>query len=95
MILTMDGFERGDGFEALLGDVLRERANAAVPAGLVERVMERVVGEPVELVVAGSVDRAICRSFAAGEMANPLALGHVDVRPPGISPRTVIRGFCD
>jgi len=55
MILTMDGFEMDGGFEALLGDVLRERANPVVPVGLVERVMGRVVGEPVELVVAGSV----------------------------------------
>ncbi len=53
MILTMDGFEMDGGFEALLGDVLRERANPVVPAGLVERVMGRVVGEPVELVFAG------------------------------------------
>jgi protein TonB len=53
--LTMDGFEMDGGFEALLGDVLRERANPVVPAGLVERVMGRVLGEPVELVVAGRV----------------------------------------
>ena len=39
MILTMDGFEMDGGFEALLGDVLRERANPVVPVGLVERVM--------------------------------------------------------
>ena len=55
MILTMDGFEMDGGFEALLGEVLRERANPVVPAGLVERVMGRVLGEPVELVVAGRV----------------------------------------
>jgi protein TonB len=63
MILTMDGFERDGGFEALLGDVLRERANPVVPVGLVERVMGRVVGEPIEMVVGsvvpmfGTVDR--------------------------------------
>ncbi len=63
MILTMDGFEMDGGFEALLGEVLRERANPVVPVGLVERVMERVLGEPVELVFAapvpmfGTVDR--------------------------------------
>jgi periplasmic protein TonB len=61
MILTMDGFEMDGGFEALLGDVLRERANPAVPAGLVERVMGRVVGEPVvagaPVLMFGTVDR--------------------------------------
>ena len=53
MILTTDGLEQDGGFEALLGDVLRERANPSVPEGLEERVMGRVVGEPVELVVSG------------------------------------------
>ena len=61
MILTMDGFEMDGGFEALLGEVLRERANPVVPAGLVERVMERVVGEPVTVaapvLMFGTVDR--------------------------------------
>ena len=71
MILTMDGFEMDGGFEALLGEVLRERANPVVPAGLVERVMRGVAGThdsvshvpeaghgaPGSLVIFTTVDR--------------------------------------
>ncbi len=65
MILTMDGFEMDGGFEALLGEVLRERANPVVPVGLVERVLARTHvpssghGAPGSVVVPmfGTVDR--------------------------------------
>jgi periplasmic protein TonB len=53
MILTMDGFERDGGFEALLGDVLRERANPVVPAGLGERVLSAVAVEGTHVPEAG------------------------------------------
>ena len=71
MILTMDGFERDGGFEALLGDVLRERANPVVPAGL----MERVMGERVGMMVVAPMPtrRSASKSSARGGDASWLA----------------------
>jgi protein TonB len=56
MILKMD--EQDSEFEEMLDDVLREQANPAVPGELAERVMGRVVGEPVMVApMFGTVDR--------------------------------------